>query len=463
MDHARKLGKPIGCRSVLARAGVCALLAACSGDPQVERPPQTEAATPKHIPEGPDDLPVPRKGFQVRSVGAEIGPGEDIEYCEIGELPGDPSETYFVKSIELANAAFSHHLVVSAAVPGSAADATLRALNVGDRVKCNGANYEWPDEGLVGLLSAQTPYIGRDFPEGVGINLYGNQRLVFDYHYVNSSAETIRAASAFNAHTADEASIQHIATAFSFFNFTVDIPARSAKSFIAECHFKDDLTLSGLVRHTHQQGRDFSVWFSGGPQDGEHIWTSHDWKHEPGYDFPEPILMKAGDGFRYECGFENPTDSPLRYGIKGSDEMCILAGWIWPAGDAKQVPPQDCGVTWVDGEGLGHPATEAGGFPPASAADANLCLAGINLLGLGGTPECASCMCNSCGSVLLKCATDPDCGALISCLGQGCSNQSECIQSCEDQIHQHSSAIGMMQQVQGCLASRCAECGVWGP
>src|ERR1700753_2646813 len=112
-----------------------------------------------NAPKGIDDLKVPTDGFQVVSQGADIGPGEDIEYCEIAELPGDPTDTYYVNSIELANAEFSHHLVVATALPDTPADAALRQMNIGDKVQCNGTNYEWPQEGLVFVASAQTPYI----------------------------------------------------------------------------------------------------------------------------------------------------------------------------------------------------------------------------------------------------------------------------------------------------------------
>src|SRR5882724_12232592 len=144
------------------------LLPACSSDtaahaPAVSSP--SKAATDRgsaempsaSAPKGLADLKVPTDGFQVRSMGADIGPGEDIEYCEIAELPGDPSEVYYANSIELANAEFSHHLVVATALPNTPADAALRAMNIGDKVQCNGTNYEWPQEGLVFVASAQTP------------------------------------------------------------------------------------------------------------------------------------------------------------------------------------------------------------------------------------------------------------------------------------------------------------------
>ncbi len=175
--------------------------------------------------------------------------------------------------------------------------------------------------------------------------------------------------------------------------------------------------------------------------------------------------MRAGEGFRFECDFENSNAYSLRYGIKGTDEMCILAGWIWPAGDANELPLQDCGVTWIDGEGIGHPASESGGFPPASAQDANLCLTGIKLLGLAAndTNGCSGCICNSCATTLLSCAQDPDCGALISCLGQPCGSESECIQACEAELHDQSSAIGMLgSKSVAAFESRCEGCGFWG-
>jgi hypothetical protein len=429
--------------------------------------PRADAASSPEDSEPPTgglaELKDPDDGLQLRSAGVDIAPGEDVEYCEIAELPGDENKTYFVKTVELANAPYSHHLVVGAAIPGTDADAALRQLNVGDRIQCNGANYQWPQDGLVLLGSAQTPYISVSFPDGVGTQLYGKQRIVFDYHYLNVSQHSVRAQSGFNVHVVDGATIKHLATPFSIFNFTLDIPAHGSRSFTAESHFLDDLKISSILRHTHKQGRDFSVWFSGGERDGELIWTSRDWKNEPEYYFEEPIVMKAGEGFRFECDFENASDRRLRYGIGGSDEMCILAGWAWPAGDAKQLPPENYGITWIDRAGIGHPAAENGGFPPASAAEVKTCMLGLGLTGASALGDgCDECICNSCGDVLLKCSHDPDCSALLACFERGCGDANSCVQACATDLHDHSSAVGMLQQVQSCLATKCAACSPTG-
>ncbi|MBL4632436.1 MAG: hypothetical protein JKY56_01115 [Kofleriaceae bacterium] len=35
------------------------------------------------------------------------------------------------------------------------------------------------------------------------------------------------------------------------------------------------------------------------------------------------------EGFEWTCNYQNTTDSVLRFGIKATDEMCILFGQIY--------------------------------------------------------------------------------------------------------------------------------------
>ena len=59
-------------------------------------------------------LAEPDHGFQIRSVGTTIEPGEDVEFCEAVLLPGGPDDVYYVSRFEVAMTEFSHHLIVSA-------------------------------------------------------------------------------------------------------------------------------------------------------------------------------------------------------------------------------------------------------------------------------------------------------------------------------------------------------------
>lgn len=286
----------------------------------------------------PDELclPLPESGFQIMSVGDTINPGQDVEYCEVVQLPGDASQTYYVNRFEVAMTKFSHHLIVAAAVPGSATEANM---TVGDKQNCITPDVFGGD--LLPVTGSQHPYNENEFPEGVGRIYHGGQKLVFDYHYLNSSSEPIAARGAVNFHTVEASEVTRVAQSFGFYNLGISIPPASEQGFTKSCTFTQDLMVHQITRHTHQWGTDFDVWFEGGPSDGEHIWTSPNYE-ETEHAFGEPILMPAGTGFKFRCEFKNTTSSTLKFGTKASDEMCILFGTWFTVGEGDPITDQGC-------------------------------------------------------------------------------------------------------------------------
>jgi hypothetical protein len=83
-----------------------------------------------------------------------------------------------------------------------------------------------------------------------------------------------------------------------------------------------------LTRHTHKWGTEFPVSFAGGESDGELIYSSPNYE-DPDFFFEEPVLVQAGEGFEWTCNYNNTTESTLRFGVKATDEMCILFGQIY--------------------------------------------------------------------------------------------------------------------------------------
>jgi len=395
-------------------------------------------------------LETPTDGFQVRDIGTRIAAGDEKEYCEVAELPGDPSDTYYVKSIELANGPRSHHLIVTAAAPGSPMDGKLRAMSIGDKVPCLSAAIAFGEDGAQGVGGIQQPYGRVDYPDGVGRVFHGGQRVVFDYHYFNSGTDAVDARSAFNFHLVKASDIQHEAKGFGFYNWTIDTPPGKTGAFKGECHFKNDVNVGGLTRHTHRWGTDYTVWYAGGAHDGEQIWKSSDWEHDVDHAFAPAVLMKAGEGFRFECDYRNDETHDLRFGTSATDEMCILFGLIWDAGDAREVPDQGCSITWVDSDGVGHAADEAGGFPKPADPLVRACLGGSSKDG-GALDECATCRCTSCADPIVKCAVDTECQAVLGCFQSGAGD-------CQSVISEHSSAVGMLQQMQSCIETECTAC-----
>lgn len=268
-------------------------------------------------------LDPPVTGIQVRNQGTTISPGEDIELCEIVQLPGSSDELHYVRRIESAMVGGSHHLIVAAIDPGSQTEADASPGQIVECISPAGVG-----EAITPVTATQLPYYDESFPAGVARAYRGGQYLVFNYHYLNTTDEPIEARAAINLHEANADEIERLMGDAVFSNFDIDTPPGESRTFTTECRFDRDVMVHKLMRHTHQWGTDFPVHFAGGSRDGELIYTSPDYEH-PDHVFDEPIEMRAGEGFRFDCNFVNTTSKPLRFGFNATDEMCILYAQIF--------------------------------------------------------------------------------------------------------------------------------------
>lgn len=280
-------------------------------------------------------LAPPDNGFQVQSQGTMIAAGEDVEYCEVVQLPGTAADTYYVNKLESKMTNGSHHLIVVAVEPGSN---TESGLEVGQRVNCVGPGGFGED--LIDVTGSQTIYDVDAFPQGVGRVYRGGQFLVFNYHYLNATEAALPARAAVNFHLTDAADVEHVAVDFGFYNLSINTPPGESRSFTKTCYFNEDVMVHKLTRHTHKWGTDFTVWYAGGPSDGEQIFTTPTYEDND-HIFPAPIMVPAGQGFTFECSYFNDTDDTLGFGTKATDEMCILFGTYWSASGAE-IPEQGC-------------------------------------------------------------------------------------------------------------------------
>ncbi|HEU5058803.1 MAG TPA: hypothetical protein VFU21_19855 [Kofleriaceae bacterium] len=288
--------------------------------------------------EEPPCLGVPEYGFQVRSVGTTIQPAQDVEYCEVVQLPGDPSDTYYVNGFDSEMTIGSHHLIVVAIEPGSE---TEQNAQVGDRVECITPDSAGWGGDVYEVTGQQVPYHEDTFPDGVGRVYHGGQKVIFDYHYLNASDEPIQARAAVNFYTAEESCVERIAESAGFYFFGIDVDPGDTASYTRECTFSQDVMVHRLSRHTHKWGTDFPVEFAGGERDGDLIYTSPNYE-DPDYTFDEPVLVRAGEGFRWTCNYVNDTDPPhtLRFGPNATDEMCILFSLIYSP-DGREIPGEE--------------------------------------------------------------------------------------------------------------------------
>jgi hypothetical protein len=88
-----------------------------------------------------------------------------------------------------------------------------------------------------------------------------------------------------------------------------------------------DFKLHYVLPHYHALGSSFSVSISGGARDGEVIHEIGAFDAEAhGKTIDPAIDMSDATGFTFSCGFTNPRDTEVRWGI-GDQEMCVMLGF----------------------------------------------------------------------------------------------------------------------------------------
>jgi len=293
------------------------------------------------------ELQIPEHGFQLETLGMLIEAGDDIRWCEVVAMPGEPDEVFHVDRIESAMTPYGHDLIVSAAAVNSE---TAAVMEVGDRIPCTRAGEAFGEE-LSQITSSQHAYHDQRYPDGVGQVFRGGQKIAVDYHYFNVSDEPVAANVKLNFHLVQHGVIQRIAHTAGFHNFTIYTPPGGKSSHLAECLVSQTMVVGELVRRTQRHGTDFSVWLAGGSRDGELVWTSSDWQ-DSHYELDEPLVLAEGEGFRFQCDYDNNTDLELRFGLNASDEMCNLNATWWVVDDVEPARDEACLLFEVDADGV---------------------------------------------------------------------------------------------------------------
>jgi hypothetical protein len=117
---------------------------------------------------------------------------------------------------------------------------------------------------------------------------------------------------------------------------SLDIPPESEARFTTECDLASffesvvdrpfDLKLYWVLPHYHELGNHFNVEILGGPRDGESIHRLDTFNAEPnGKALDPPLDLTGATGLRLTCGFRNPRDKSVGWGI-GDQEMCVMLG-----------------------------------------------------------------------------------------------------------------------------------------
>jgi hypothetical protein len=275
-------------------------------------------------------LAAPPQGVQLRIESFSVNPNFERElfvYRRVSNV-GD----MFVDRIETRMRTNSHHLLLYTFenIPAFIRpqfdairdirhpDGTLNLLNM------------LPMGFHVFFAGTQTPSSDYRFPPGVALRIPAQGTLDLNAHYVNRTTAPITGEAFVNLHTVPATSVQRVARTLNMGNTDLNLPPRTRTTLSKTFRVADStMTIFMLTSHMHERGEKFVIKVTGGPRDGEVVYTTTDWAHPDIINFAQPIVLRRGEGLTSEITYNNTTDRSIRFGLTSADEMGIIFGYFY--------------------------------------------------------------------------------------------------------------------------------------
>ncbi len=218
----------------------------------------------------------------------------------------------------------------------------------------------------------------QSFPDGVTTKIPPDHKIVADLHFLNITSRELSTSARLTLGLVHPREVRDIAIPFVLSYNDLEIPAESEARFTAECDFADaseritgdefDMELYYVLPHYHGLGNYFELEFFGGPRDGEQIFELAGFNAEAnGQKFNPPVDLSGAEGFRFTCGYDNPRDESVGWGI-GGNEMCMMLGFsdadailAGRVSSGSHVERRDDGIVYKEG-----PCGEIGTEPKPS-------------------------------------------------------------------------------------------------
>jgi len=259
--------------------------------------------------------------------------GEETVPCVQWTLNNE--KPLYVNEVTLANEGFFHHSNWFVA-PEDYAAGEDGYFNCDDR---GFSEFGAATQGTV-LFAQSTQALeeSQDLPDGVTIKIPANSKIVADVHFLNVSPREVSTSARMSLDLVHPKDVETVATPFRLSYYDLQIPPKSESRFTGECNFRgsyeatsdesfDDFRLFYVLPHYHEKGSYFSLEKYGGSAGGEQIFELSGFNAEAnGQAFEPPVTMENADGFRFTCGYDNPTDRTVTWGLGGS-EMCVMLGF----------------------------------------------------------------------------------------------------------------------------------------
>jgi hypothetical protein len=214
--------------------------------------------------------------------------------------------------------------------------------------------------GYLFALSTQSAEESQALPTGSAIRIPPYSRVIGSSHLLNASDQTIQTTMRLAIQTIPPAQVtaKMAPARVQYHDLKLD-PAKDS-AFTTECLIDDahqqrvgaplQYELHYALSHYHSLGVYAELAIAGGPRDGEVIMRHDGYGENFGQAIDPPLELGAigARGLRFTCGFTNPRNTVIGWGI-GDQEMCVIAlqarsNLAWD-GDVARGAGQQVGVT----------------------------------------------------------------------------------------------------------------------
>jgi len=166
-------------------------------------------------------------------------------------------------------------------------------------------------------------------PPGVALKVDPLTPLDLNAHYFNKTSLLLKGENYVNFHTIPVANVQFVAKTLDLNNLDISIPAGQRKTFSKTFTFNTVTRVVMLTSHFHRFGEKFDIRISGGPRNGELVYTNTDWLHPYVKSFTTPIVLQPGEGLTSEVTYFNSSSKAVAFGLTSEDEMNIIFGYYY--------------------------------------------------------------------------------------------------------------------------------------
>jgi hypothetical protein len=188
--------------------------------------------------------------------------------------------------------------------------------------------------GVIFAQSTQARHQVQQLQDGAAVKLPPHARIIGGTHLLNTGTDPIDTTLDFSLYEVDVKDVKVPLAPFRLTYADLTIQPKAISEFTGTCDFAAsvpngnpsdlDMDLYYVMPHYHVLGHSFHLETYGGPNDGKAIYDIGAFDGEAhGLPLVPPVSMRGAKGFRFTCGFENPRDKEVRWGI-GDQEMCVM-------------------------------------------------------------------------------------------------------------------------------------------